>query len=120
MCDSTPASVNNPLAVHCKRSACGSQVVFKLLIKLTRRADKVVFGRRSLPKRVRQSLAEPPGFDRNDVKFVEVAYATKSDIISEDRGPRDFDERIAAILQNNFAIEVLSLDSAINKISNLS
>jgi hypothetical protein len=91
-----------------------------LLIKLTRRADKVIFGRRSLPKQVKQALAEPPGFDRDDVKFIEVAYATKSNIVSEDRGPGDFDERVAAILQNNLAIEVLSLDSAINKISNLS
>lgn len=88
--------------------------VFKLLIKLSGRSDKVTFGRKSLPAEIRGLLDEPPGFDPSDLKFVEVAYHTKSSIVTEDRGPRDFDDRVSQILSDRLGIRVTDIATVNN------
>jgi hypothetical protein len=87
-------------------------VVFKLIIKLIRRENKVVFGRRHLPADVTRILEEPPGFDPNDRKFVEVAYATKGNIVTEDVGPGDFDDRVRSVLKDKLSMHISRIQEA--------
>jgi hypothetical protein len=92
-------------------------VVFQLMVKLVGRADKVVFGQRNLPRRTMQTLAEGPGYDPSDLKFMKVAYATRSIIVTEDRGVGDFDQRVSSILESHLEIKVVDTVTALSSLS---
>ena len=95
------------------RNLNDSGVVFKLIVKMMTRGERVVFGRTVLPSATLRKLQMPPGFDKDDLKFAEVAFATVASIITEDTEPGDFDGRVSQILQEDLNIKVHTINTAL-------
>ena len=99
-----------------QRNLDGNGVVIQLVVKLVRKADGVVFGQKSLPQRTMAALAQDSGYDPSDLKFMKVAYATRGTIVTEDRGPGDFDERVCSILESHLGISVNDTVTALSSL----
>jgi len=90
--------------------------VFDIILRMMSKANKVTFGKRALPRTVSNDLNSPPMFDINDLIFIEVAYATRSNIVTEDIQSGDFDSRVKNTCKENIGIDILTILEANNTI----